>query len=393
MIDELGLAYEEGERGRHRRVPPPKRRRGRSAIAAVLAVLLLGALGGAAYWGIGRAMDFFAAPDYTGGGTDEVVVEVQQGQTLREIGGTLQKAGVVKSDKAFIDAAEDNARSENIQPGFYKLRKEMRARDAVSLLVNLVNRIVKGVTIREGLSVIQTYKLLAEKTGIALREFQAAGKDPAKLGVPDFWFKRTDGKKAAAKPSLEGFLYPQTYEFPPNAGAADILKAMVQQFLTAAEEVGFVPTVEKERGGISPYEALIVASLAQVEAGVPGDLGKVARVAYNRAYGGDFPCGCLEMDVTVNYWLEVNGKPTKASKDMTAAELDDPRNPYNRKIAGLPPTPIDNPGEAALRAAMDPPAGNWLYFVAIDKKGNSAFATTLAEHERNQATARRNGVL
>ncbi|HEX5741919.1 MAG TPA: endolytic transglycosylase MltG, partial [Pilimelia sp.] len=69
------------------------------------------------------------------------------------------------------------------------------------------------------------------------------------------------------------------------------------------------------------------------------------------------------------------------------------RNPYNRKLRGLPPTPIDNPGAAALKAAMDPPVGDWLYFVAIDKQGNSAFATTLAEHERNQAVARRNGVL
>ncbi|GGK25379.1 hypothetical protein GCM10010124_17390 [Pilimelia terevasa] len=391
MIDELGLAYEDGDRGRHRRSAESPRRRGRTVIAAVVAVLLLAGLGGAAYWGLDRALGFFSAPDYAGGGADEVVVEVRDGDTLRQIGVTLVKADVVKSDEAFVEAAEDNARSENIQPGFYTLRRQMRAKDAVALLVNLDNRVVKGVAVREGLSVVQTYQVLSKATGIPVAKFQAAGKDPKKLGVPDFWFTRTD--KTKARPSLEGFLFPKTYEFPPNATAESILRAMVAQFLQEAEAIDFVTTVEKERGGISPYEALVVASLAQVEAGVPGDLGKVARVAYNRAYGGSFPCGCLEMDVTVNYWLELNGKPTKASKDMTVAELDDPRNPYNRKLRGLPPSPIDNPGAAALQAAMSPPVGDWLYFVAIDKKGNSAFATTLAEHEKNQATARANGVL
>ena len=70
----------------------------------------------------------------------------------------------------------------------------------------------------------------------------------------------------------------------------------------------FAETVQSERGGISPYEALIVASLAQAEAGNAEDLGKVARVAYNRVYSGTFPCSCLEMDVTVNYYLEMTGQ-------------------------------------------------------------------------------------
>jgi UPF0755 protein len=193
-------------------------------------------------------------------------------------------------------------------------------------------------------------------------------------------------------PSIEGFLFPDTYEFNPNATAEQVLQQMVQRFLAVAQEIDFVKTVERERGGISPYEALIVASLAQAEAGVPKDLGKIARVAYNRLYK-DFPCGCLEMDVTVNYWLELQGKPMKHSNQMQESELDDPRNPYNRKLRGLIPTPIDNPGKAAMQGAMAPPPGNWLFFVAIDKQGNSAFASTIAEHERNKATARRNGVL
>lgn len=399
MIDELELAFDENaERGRHRHRRSARKKKqkkgkggaGKTFFAFFLVLLLLGGLAGGAWYGIDKVQGFFSAPDYTGGGTGEVTVEVQEGQTATDIAATLYEAGVVKSAKAFVEAAADNSRSKNIQPGVYKLRKQMRAADAVTLLLDLKNRVVDGVPVREGLTAKQTFKVLSEGTGIPVAEFEAAAKDPVALGVPEFWFNRSDKKKVA--PSIEGFLFPDTYEFPPNATATQVLEAMVKQFLAVTEEIDFVATVERERGGITPYEALIVASLAQVEAGNPDDLGKVARVAYNRVYG-EFPCNCLEMDVTVNYWLELQGKPTKASKDMTDAELDDPKNPYNRKLKGLIPTPIDSPGRAALEGAMAPPPGKWLYFVAIDDKGHSAFAETYAEHQNNEAKACRNGII
>jgi UPF0755 protein len=397
MIDELELAFDEhADRGRHRhRRSARKKQRAkkgasRTFFAFFLVLLLLGGLAGGAWYGIDKVQGFFSAPDYAGGGSGQVQVEIKANETLTDMANTLVKAGVVKSAAAFVDAANENPRSQNIQPGFYTLRKEMRASDALTLLLDLKNRVVAGVTIREGLSAKQTYKVLSAETKIPVAEFEAAAKDPIALGVPDFWFTRSDGKRVSR--SIEGFLFPQTYEFPPNATATQVLETMVQQFLTVTEELDFVARVQKERGGITPYEALIVASLAQVEAGNPVDLGKVARVAYNRVYG-DFPCNCLEMDVTVNYWLEAQGKPTKASKDMTDAELDDPKNPYNRKLRGLIPSPIDNPGKLALQGAMAPPPGKWLYFVAIDKQGRSAFAESYEEHLRNQDKARENGVL
>jgi UPF0755 protein len=163
--------------------------------------------------------------------------------------------------------------------------------------------------------------------------------------------------------------------------------------MNVAKKIDFVATVEQGRK-ISPYEALTVASLAQAEAGNDDDMGKVARVAYNRLYSGDFPCNCLQFDVGINYYYQLTGKRTKPSKDMTAAELNDPKNPYRlHGKPGLTPTPINNPGEAALKGAMDPPAGPWLYFVAIDKQGHSAFATTYADHQKNINTAKKNGVL
>ena len=90
--------------------------------------------------------------------------------------------------------------------------------------------------------------------------------------------------------------------------------------------------MQKERK-ISPYEALIVASLAQAEAGNVADLGKVARVAYNRVYSGNFPCNCLQFDVTVNYYYQLTGKPTKPSKDMTLARAGRPEEPVQTRTA------------------------------------------------------------
>ncbi|MFC3501890.1 endolytic transglycosylase MltG [Micromonospora krabiensis] len=398
MIDDLDLGFDEperGEKGRHRRSFVRKRNgksggRGKTVLALLLALVLLGGIGGGAFYGFDRIQSYFVTPDYEGAGTGEVNVEIKQGALIADMAVALYDAGVIKSTKAFIEAAEENSRSKNIQPGLYKLRKQMSGESAVAAMLDLKNRVVNGVTIPEGRTAKNVYKLLSDHTKIPVKDFEAAAKDPIALGVPDWWFKRSDNKKV--RPSIEGFLYPDTYEIPPKATAESILKLMVDNFLSVTGELQFADRVQKERGGITPYEAMIVASLAQAEAGNKDDLGKVARVAYNRVYG-EFPCNCLEMDVTVNYYLESVGRPTKASKDMTDAELDDPKNPYNRKLRGLPPTPINNPGKLAMEGAMDPPPGKWLFFVAIDKEGHSAFADTYPQHERNMARAREAGII
>lgn len=355
-----------------------------------MALVLLGAIGGGAFYGFDRIQNYFVTPDYEGAGAGEITVEIKNGALLADMADALVEADVVKSQKAFVEAAEANSRSKNIQPGTYKLRKQMSAASAVTAMLDLKNKIVNGLTIPEGRTSFNIYKLLSEKTKIPVKDFQTAAKDPEALGVPEWWFKREDGKKVVK--SVEGFLYPDTYEIPPKATAESILKLMVDNFLSVTGGMKFADRVQKERGGVSPYEALIVASLAQAEAGNKDDLGKVARVAYNRVYG-EFYCNCLEMDVTVNYYLESIGKPTKSSKQMTQSELDDQKNPYNRKLRGMIPTPINNPGKEALEGAMDPPVGKWFFFVAIDKQGHSAFAETPEQHERNKGKAREAGII
>ncbi|MGC4794535.1 endolytic transglycosylase MltG [Micromonospora saelicesensis] len=400
MIDDLDLGFDEperGEKGRHRRGFRKRKGgsggggggRGKTFLALLMALLLLGGIGGGAFYGFDRIQNYFVTPDYDGSGTGEITVEIKNGALLADMADALVAADVVKSQKAFIEAAEANSRSKNIQPGTYKLRKQMSGASAVTAMLDLKNKIVNGLTIPEGRTSLNIYKLLSEKTKIPVKDFQAAAKDPKALGIPDWWFTRGDGKKSVK--SIEGFLFPDTYEIPPKSTAQSILKLMVNRFLSVTVEMKFADRVQEERK-VSPYEALIVASLAQAEAGNKDDLGKVARVAYNRVYG-EFDCNCLEMDVTVNYYLESIGKPTKSSKQMTSAELDDPKNPYNRKLRGMIPTPINNPGKQALEGAMDTPVGKWLYFVAIDKEGHSEFAETYEQHKRNENKAREAGII
>jgi peptidoglycan lytic transglycosylase G len=407
MLDDLDLAWEEQREPRRRGGPPSRqqrrrkrndrKRRGRSFGALFVSMILLAVLGGGVYWGVGQLQENqsfkeFTAADYEASESgDEVMFTVEEDEGGFDMGAALLAKGVVKSVKAFTTAFENETRSRNIQPGTYKLKLKMPAADVIKVLINKDNKLQNVFTIREGLSVIETLKRIAEATKLPLADFQNAAKDPAALGITPDWYTRTDGKPAAT--SVEGFLFPDTYSFEPNMTAADILKMMVKQFLKVTADINFKANAQKL--GVSPYEALIVASLAQVEAGKNEDLPKVARVAYNRGVKKLIDCECLQFDVTANYWLELQGKPQLASKDMTEAELDDKNNPYNTgpSSTGLPIGPISNPGKLALDGAAQPPAADWIYFVATDKNGTTKFASTSAEHDRNVQEACRNGVL
>jgi UPF0755 protein len=391
MIDELDLAFDEhAERGkpRHRRGSRGgKKSSGKSAVAFLMAFILLAVLGGGAYFGYNKVKGFFTAADYDGQGTGRIQVTIAQGATLTDIGNSLVDADVVKSTKAFINAAEKDARSKNIQNGTYNLKKQMAAKYAVAALLDPKNRVTAGLTIPEGATTMQIYAQLSKATKIPVKDFQAAAKDPTALGVPSWWFNRRDHKPA--QKSIEGFLFPDTYELDPKMNASQILQTMVERFNTEVGELGFVDKVQNTLS-VSPFEGLIVASLSQAESGTNADMPKIARVAYNRAYKNHMP---LQFDTTANYWIQLNGGKAKFSGKLTGGELDDPKNPYNTvSKQGLPPGPINNPGKVALQSAMSPAAGPWLYFVVIDKNGNSAFATTNAQHEANKQKACANGI-
>ncbi|MEU5252726.1 endolytic transglycosylase MltG [Streptomyces longwoodensis] len=175
----------------------------------------------------------------------------------------------------------------------------------------------------------------------------------------------------------EGYLFPATYPLDGRTTPQSLLSAMVD---TANRRFHGAPVAAgARRTALNVYQAVTVASIVQAEAGTTDEMGKVARVVFNRLARG-MP---LQMDSTLNYAL---GRSTLRTSEKDT-RLDSPYNSYRRM--GLPPTPIDNPGEQAMRAALDPPAGNWLYFVTV-KPGDTRFTANLEEHERNVAEFNRN---
>jgi hypothetical protein len=129
-------------------------------------------------------LEFLEPNDYPGPGTGEVRVTIEEGDTGAAIAKRLVEQDVVKSTKAYIEAANANARSSGIQPGVYALKKQMSAADAVAVLVDANNRITNAVVIREGLWAKEIYAILSKTTGIPVADYVKAAKDAKALGLP-----------------------------------------------------------------------------------------------------------------------------------------------------------------------------------------------------------------
>jgi UPF0755 protein len=347
-------------RGQHRGASRRAQRRrvqGRRRMVVMLLTLGLVAGGGfEAYSALAPLVSSLTASnDYTGNGSGTVSVTVHSGDTGRSIGATLEKAGAVKTAKAFANAAAANPRGGSIQPGDYSLRKRMSATSALAMLLDPANRTVPRVTIPEGKWTSETIRVLSAATGRPLADYQVALKDPAALGLP-----------AAANGDTEGYLFPATYEFGKNTSAAEQLHTMVAKSL---EELGNI--------GVDPAQmqrVLTIASLVQAEAKAAADFPKVARVIDNRLAR---PMS-LQLDSTVSF---IAGRREVTTTNAERAS----KSRYNTYlVAGLPPGPIDSPGLSAMKAALNPAPGPWLYFVAVNPvTGETRFAVDAAGHAAN----------
>ena len=343
-----------------RRRAQRSRRRGPGCL---IALVILAVLGGGLYYGVTTGIDkirdqFGSAQDYPGPGGAEVIFEVQRGDSIAAMGRGLKEAGVVASVDAFIAAAGDNPQANNIQAGFFPLREEMKAADVVTILVDPSNIVTNTVAIPEGLTIRQIVTRLAEGTDFKKAEFEQALKNTKALGLP-----------AYAKGNPEGFLFPATYSFGPQEKPADMLADMVARWQQAATDNDLEAGAKAL--GYSPYEIMTIASLIEAE-GRGEYRAKIARVIYNRLENPDngLTNGLLEIDATVNYAL---GRDD-LGLGLTADDLD-VDSPYNtRKYPGLPPGPIEAPGDDSIQAALKPEEGPWLWYVTVNlKTGETKF--------------------
>ena len=292
--------------------------------------------------------------DYVGSGTGRVQVKIPSGASGRTIARVLTAAGVVKTQVAFIDAVKKDPRAAGVQPGTYSLREKMSAAAALGLLLDPKARLILTVTIPEGTRVKDELTLIAKNTGLKYADLVKASTSAA-IGLP-----------AAAKGKPEGFLFPATYDFQPDVTATQVLTKMVERGAAAFTALNIPDSKLRS--------TVIEASIVQAEAGNKQYMGKVATVLNNRLKIKKK----LQLDSTVSYATGRFGITTTAADRA----FNSPYNTY--RYAGLPAGPIDNPGEEALKAVLNPTPGPWLFFVTVNPRtGETKFATDEAGHAAN----------
>ena len=349
----------------------------RAAIVIIIVLVLAGALG---VWLQGEL-----SRPYRGYSQAQIFVDIPRGTPRWNIASLLEQNGVIHSRVAFI-ALSLRHRRRVLQAGEYLFNRPMTPRQVFEQIAG-GHIFVHTVVVPEGWTMFDIANELARQ-GLATKEdFLRVARDPSP--VRDI---------APRAPSLEGFLFPSTYQFSRNATPEEIAATMVHQFreewskLQAIAPATATPDpVMSDRSAatgndspvapLSPEQIVTLASLVERETPQPQERPMVASVFYNRLKLG-VPLQC---DPTVQYALDLAGKPTLkvTPEDLRVA------SPYNTYLhRGLPPGPIANPGDASLRAVIDPAHTKYLYFVANDSGGHF-FSSTLEEHNRNVARYRR----
>ncbi|KAA9110552.1 endolytic transglycosylase MltG [Microbacterium rhizomatis] len=350
--------------------PPPRNKRKRRIggwIALGVVLVILGGIAGGGLWvwntyegKIREVMGWTEPKDYAAGEANgEALVTIAEGDTGSPISQSLFDAGVTKTPTAFYDYLIATAQNPPFVPGVFKLQKQMTSEAALAALLDPANKVERSAQLREGLTVQQSLPILAEGTGIPLADFQAAVATPASYGV--------------SADSLEGWLFPATYSFAPDATATQIIQTLVDRTVQSLDAAS-VPVEDRQR-------ILTIASIIQREARFTQDFYKVSRVIENRLDPSNQETfGLLQMDSTAQYGYGEMHDGTVSSSE--AALTDD--NAWNTYVhPGLPVGPIANPGDTAIDAAMHPADGPWLYFVTVNlDTGETVFTTNVADHEK-----------
>lgn len=340
----------------------PMTRRAKILIAAAIAavVLLVPLVGGFVWY----QMQLGGS-----GSGDEVTFDLQRGWTHHDIADALDDAGVVSSSLATRIYIRVNS-SGPFLAGIYTLRENMGVRDAIAALERGPEYEYEELRLPPGFTVLQ----------IAQRVGALEGRDEATfLALMESGTVRSKYQPDGVN-SLEGLTWPDTYFVAGHESDEELLRRLVERFDAEAEAAGIESAGDT---GLTPYEAVIVASLIQTEAGVASDRPQVSAVVRNRLEIG-MP---LQIDSTVVY-ARGGGDGIVTFDDL---EIDSPYNTY--LITGLPPTPISTVTTESLEAALAPADVPYLYYVLIDESGEHAFAETYEEHLANVARARELGLL
>lgn len=295
----------------------------------------------------------------------EVEFEIKEGMTLKEIASLLEEKGIIDNAFLFMLFAKQRGKEKSLIPGIYTMETNSEYEKVLDKITAGPPVVIYKFIIPEGYTVKQIIETVAQEIPFVeyndLEEF---------VDISNYNYSYLEDV-----PSLEGFLFPKTYEITIDYSARNIVEMMLAQYQF---ETGSLDYSFAENKSLSRYDILKIASMIEREAYVPEERALISAVIHNRLDIGMK----LDIDPTVQYALgeEGNWWPLITQEDY---KIDSPYNTYI--YAGLPPTPICNPGLASIEAALNPEDKDYLYFVVTDsEKHTHSFASTLEEHERNR---------
>jgi UPF0755 protein len=313
---------------------------------------------------VDHAADFLEPPGPSGLPDRTFVIE--PGESLNSVTQRLASEGIIRRPQVVRRVLRYYGVDRDVRAGKYTFPSDMTLRDLVEILQKGETELVR-VTLVEGWRAEEVADQL-ERQGLAKRD------DFLKLVYSPQPPPLVQGVLA---PSLEGFLFPDTYLVPPNYGVKDFLDLVLENFKRRVQ-----PAVQSN-SGLSLYDSVVLASIVEREAKVPEERPVIAATYLNRLKD-EFP---IAADPTVQYALmPLMAQPRGGSYWRTELSSDDLKvaSPYNTYVVkGLPPAPIANPGLASLQAVFQPDQVSYRYFVA-KPDGSHAFATTFAQHLENQ---------
>ena len=350
----------------------PKRKKGEGllGIPNILAtfvwlalILIIGVTAGRMLWVCAADVLAFGRED------KPVTITIYEADTMDDIVDKLYDNGLIRYKSLFNLYASISDAEEDIQPGIYDLNTRYDYHALVNFMSPRSSREVVELTIPEGYTCQQIFQLLEENrvcTAVDAAAYAASGE------LDEYWF--LDGLERGTENCLEGYLFPDTYEFYKNSTPREALQKMLNNFDTRfSEEMrAQLETLNANlSGNYTVREITIVASLIEKESAAPGESPKIAGVIYNRLFNwGDNP-KLLGIDAAIVYAQGGDAENIDTSID----------SPYNTYLnPGLPPTPISNPGLSSLKAALDPEMHSYYYYVLNPSTGMHQFSATSAEH-------------
>jgi UPF0755 protein len=369
------------------------RRQFRIALVIVVATLVVVFAVGA--YLVKEALSY---PDEAHAGTGgPVEVTIPPRMSFGQIAALLAERDVIDKPTWFKLYAMHRGVTDKVRSGDYVLRDDMSPRQVLDVLLEGVRDVTVSVTIPEGTNMLEVFDIIAE-AGIAdFAELEALGRDPEFLA-----------EHGIDADTIEGYLFPETYRFKVPTRPEKVLGTLIEQFRIVWDRVRreHEKNLDRMRDklGWSDQDFLTMASIVEKEAVVDSERPRIAQVFINRLVSPSFKPHRLDTDPTIRYGCTVPTEKSAACKQwikrygcdpaepdckrwvvpgrLHRAQLDDADNAYNTyQHEGLPPGPIANPGEAALRATVNPDGSKYFFFVSRND-GTHVFSRTRAEHER-----------